>query len=256
MTQTARERQEQYARKIVEAVWRQVRQRGGKLAGPQHMEECHRYAAVEDVPSYAGMRRPGESAMDCGIRVHKALEEARTEPPPAPVVEHECPSCGSKKISYNARADVWRCPLCSWSKRQLVAPPPGPKFKVGDWVRYPTYIGCVQVMTVKWCNASWTYSLKREVHGRYSLSVHDENIPENQLTLDPHRQAAAKMFGKPVAHVTSEERQAAKLKAFKDAYTPVTKGEFYEPKPGDRVRMLGKPPSWGTASWKAEKDVR
>ena len=189
---------------------------GGKLAGPQHMEECHRYAAVEDVPSYAGMRRPGESATDVGIRLHKAFEEAHTEPPPAPVVEHECPSCGSKKISYNARADVWRCPLCSWSKRQLVAPPPGPKFKIGDWVG--SHEGGrsampMQVMGIQWWddqtpgpNSQWLYTVCVETaRGR----VRDA-LCETLL----HPCSEADRIRLALLHKL--ERQASKMKRFSD----------------------------------------
>ena len=222
---------------------------GGFQVGPKHREECHRYTTQEDVPSYVGTRRPGESSLDFGIRVHKALEEAQTEPPPAPVVaEPECPCCRSEKISYNARADVWHCSFCSWSKRQLVEPPPGPKFKVGDWVATGTdFPGPLngfpsQVMGFHW-SSEWRYQLRREFLGGFSAV----DAPESKLSLDPHRQAAAKMFGKPAAHVTPEERQAAKLKAFKDAYTVIPGADFYQVRPEDRVRMIGKPPSWGTA---------
>lgn len=305
---------------------------GGFLPGPEHEPRCGRYTPQEDVPSYAGTRRPGESSMDFGIQVHEALAarvshggccpkcgssqfgfrsdcikscsecpyvevdtrrgattvtlpekaptepepatrlaakilkarevrlrneaaqigEAQTEPPPAPAIQPECPCCSSKQISYNASADVWHCPNCSWSKRQLVAPPPGPKFKIGDWVvsnrstRDPKQLPKPsQVMGFLWSENEWCYMLHREGPGGMTSGAN--GTKESFLILDPYRQAAAKMFGKPVAHVTSEERQAAKLKAFKDAYTPAPPLKFYHPRPDDELRMLGKPPSWGTA---------
>lgn len=183
---------------------------------------------------------------------HEALEEAPTEPPPAPVVvKHECPCC-RLEISYNASADVWHCPNCSWSKRQLVEPPPGPKFKVGDWVvaskrqddpaqrSIPS-----QVMGIYWSEQNeWCYSTHREntrsVEEGCAKTVMSGGH-ESQLTLDPYRQAAAKMFSKPAAHVTPEERQAAKLKAFKDTYTPIPQEKFYHVRPDDELQLLSGP---------------
>jgi hypothetical protein len=220
----------------------------GLLAGPQHAKSCPGYATQENAPNYAGTRRPGESSLDFGIRVHKALEEAQTEPPPAPVVVRpECPCCRSEEISYNTRADVWRCPVCSWSRRQLIEPPPGPKFKIGDWVvvsKEQNGRAPAQVMSFCWSTSAWSYTLLRETGPR--TGVETTIMGESRLSLDPYRQAAAKMFGKPVAHVTQEERQAAKLQAFKDAYSAAPPSEFYKPQSKDEIRMLAKPPSWST----------
>ena len=59
-----------------------------------------------------------------------------------------CPSCDSTAIARRTPDAPWHCPVCSWCRHELSAPPAAPRFAVGAWVRDVTRpTDCGQVMS-------------------------------------------------------------------------------------------------------------
>lgn len=151
--------------------------------------------------------------LDHNAETKASLKKAEPAVPPA--ATHECPSCTSTQIQWNPRASVWHCPLCSWSKSSLAAPPPPPRFAVGDWVDY-THLGPVQVMAARWNDSTWLYSLLREGrHGSLQLPATAVGIPERSLLpSQPRAQQPAGGRIMPISELHKLERQAAKMMRF------------------------------------------
>jgi len=107
-------------------------------AGPLCTECALRYPTRTQVLGEAGsvQRRPSQAASSPGGL--------------APLAENvtRCPSCDSTAIARRDDSSPWHCPVCSWCRHELSAPPAPPRFAVGAWLRDATRpTDCGQVMS-------------------------------------------------------------------------------------------------------------
>jgi len=81
---------------------------------------------------------------DCGRDSAPPAVDVAAVTPPAT----RCPSCDSTAIARRTPDAPWHCPVCSWCRHELSAPPAPPRFAVGAWLRDVTRpADCGQVMS-------------------------------------------------------------------------------------------------------------